>query len=815
MSSTPTAAQFDTDPVKTLPQPPSEPRSASRYLVLRPHARGGLGEVFVAEDTELGRLVALKEIQARHADHAESRTRFVLEAEITGGLEHPGIVPVYGLGTYADGRPYYAMRFIQGESLKEAIARFYGVNASTQAALGKPDSLVFRQLLSRFISVCQVVAYAHSRGVLHRDLKPANVMLGKFGETLVVDWGLAKTIGRSEGAPDDEPTLHPRSGSDSSATAMGQALGTPAYMSPEQADGRLDRLGPASDIYCLGATLYELLAGRPPFTGDVCDILAHVRRGEVVSPREVRPDVPRPLAAICLKAMNFGATQRYPTADALATDVERWLADEPVSAYREPVRARLRRWVNRHRPLVAGLGAMLLTGVLGLVGLLVQSERAREEIKHERDRAVVARNDARQALDDMTSELTERSLMTQKTLSPEQRQFLQRVLGYYQKFAAEPGEVAVGRARLAEAHSRLGSIHFRLGHKREAAEAYRKAADLLERLAADFPAEPDYRLKLAWSNENLGMMLTEIGDLAAAETATRAALTVKQQLLTEKPDDPEYRSGLATAHRNLALLSRQRRKFEDAASSFRSALDVQQKLVADFPTNAVFGLDMARSRTDLGNIFFEMGRFADAEAELRAGLEVLRQLPATLASDPDYRCEVANGYLNWGRALQFMGKTEYARSAFEAAVSRQERLVAEYPGVPEYRQFLGHMHANLAATKVTSFKKSLTEGRWSLFGRPPAKRRLDLREAETIATSTEATADDAYNAACAFAVAAAAADPPTADGYAARAVTVLRQAFARGFQNISQVLKDSDLEAIRRRADYLELLWDLADGPGH
>src|SRR5688500_9863239 len=199
MSATPPTAQFDTDPVKTLPQspetPPPSPTSGSRYRVPRPHARGGLGEVFVAEDTELGRHVALKEIQARYADHADSRTRFVLEAEITGGLEHPGIVPVYGLGTYADGRPFYAMRFIRGDSLQEAIARFHRPPAAAESApesappaegprLHKSPRLQgerlveFRNLVGRFVAVCQAVAYAHSRGVLHRDLKPANIMLG-------------------------------------------------------------------------------------------------------------------------------------------------------------------------------------------------------------------------------------------------------------------------------------------------------------------------------------------------------------------------------------------------------------------------------------------------------------------------------------------------------------------------------------------------------------------------------------------------------------------------------------------------------------
>src|SRR5947207_8701111 len=161
MSSTPTAAQFDTDPVKTLQQPPSAP-CVSRYRVLRPHARGGLGEVFVAEDTELGRRVALKEIQPRYADQPDSRTRFVLEAEITGGLEHPGIVPVYGLGTYADGRPYYAMRFIRGDSLKDAIERFHGPAGKRRSAAER--GLELRALLGRFIDVCDAIEYAHSRG---------------------------------------------------------------------------------------------------------------------------------------------------------------------------------------------------------------------------------------------------------------------------------------------------------------------------------------------------------------------------------------------------------------------------------------------------------------------------------------------------------------------------------------------------------------------------------------------------------------------------------------------------------------------------
>jgi tetratricopeptide (TPR) repeat protein/tRNA A-37 threonylcarbamoyl transferase component Bud32 len=351
-----------------------------RFRVLRPHAQGGLGAVFVALDSELHREVALKQILDRHADDPASRQRFVLEAEITGGLEHPGIVPVYGLGTYAGGRPYYAMRFIKGDSLREAIEHFHA-DEELKKDQGK-RSLELHKLLRRFLDVCNAIEYAHSRGVLHRDIKPGNVIVGRHGETLVVDWGLAKARGRGDVESSDERPLVPSSASGSAETLPGSALGTPAYMSPEQAQGDLERLGPGSDVYSLGATLHCLLTGRPPVEkDDVGAALRAVQRGEFPPPRQINPALDRALEAVCLKAMALKPEDRYPSPKALAEDLERWMAEEPVTAWREPISRRARRWARRHRTAVAAVAVALAAGVVGLGAVAGVQTRANGQLR--------------------------------------------------------------------------------------------------------------------------------------------------------------------------------------------------------------------------------------------------------------------------------------------------------------------------------------------------------------------------------------------------------------------------------------------------
>ncbi len=345
---------------------------------LRYHNQGGLGVVYVAEDQQLKRDTAVKFIHDSLAGDDESRERFLLEAEITSRLEHPGVVPVYGLGRSKGGRLFYTMRFINGERLDTAIGRYH--QPDRQSTVPRNRQVQFHELLNHFVAICRTIAYAHNRGIVHRDIKPQNVMLGRYGETIVIDWGLAMPVGR-QGIfkQPSEQTLTPSSGSDRSG-AEGRGAGTPAYMSPEQASATVD-VGPASDIYSLGVTLYKILTGTLPFTAStVQEIKRLVVHGEFPRPTHVNKAVSKALEAICLKAMSLDPQRRYATAMELAQDVDRYLADAPVLAYQEPVLRKWARWARRHRTLTQSfMAALIVLTVAGITGALWQGQQIQRE----------------------------------------------------------------------------------------------------------------------------------------------------------------------------------------------------------------------------------------------------------------------------------------------------------------------------------------------------------------------------------------------------------------------------------------------------
>jgi serine/threonine-protein kinase len=686
-----------------------------RYKVLRPHAKGGLGEVLVAEDAELKRNVALKRIQERFAHDAVARQRFLNEAEITAKLEHPGIVPIYGLVYDDAGQPSYAMRFIQGESLAEAIRRFH------QQETRSFTSLPFRQLLQRFISVCETMAYAHSKQVIHRDLKPANIMLGDYGETLVVDWGLARELANgarpSNGDQLEEEALQAPtvnftpSGTDERVyTQAGQVLGTLGYMAPEQAAGRLKVVGSRSDIYCLGATLYELLTGQRPIGGqDRSEALQRAQAGRFPVPRVLNAKVPRALEAICIKAMAFEPSQRYATAEELARDVEHWLADELVSALAEAWPVKAGRWLRKHRTLSVGIGVLMGAAIFILVVVAVLLDQARLAVEAEkrqtalqRDRAqenlALARKNAaltRAALDNTVTKVAEHKRLKEADFLVTRKELLELAIPAYEELVKQQSDDPELEADRGRAYHRLAFVREEIGENRAAIDNYQSMARIFAKLVTDFPSRPDFRRELATSYNNLGILLRSSGRLKEAESAYADALAIQKQLAADHSSRPEFGQDLARSHINLGLLFHETRRLKDAELAYAEALAIFGRLAAEFSTRSEFREELAASHNNLGNLFRDTGRLKEAESAFANALTLVKQLAADFPTRSEFRQELAGCHNNLSLTLRDTGRLKEAESALADALAIQKQLAADFPSRPDFRQELAASYGNL------------------------------------------------------------------------------------------------------------------------
>jgi serine/threonine protein kinase/tetratricopeptide (TPR) repeat protein len=730
---------LDTPKEAATPLPPGERSSSgplparltthSTYQVLHCHARGGLGEVLRARDEVLDREVALKRLLPDGSHLAERCSRFLREAVLTSRLEHPGIVPVYGLGQDEAGRPCYAMRFIEGESLHEAIRRFHETGGPDEGA----RRLLLRQLLGRFVGVCNAVAYAHSKGVIHRDLKPANIMLGAYGEALVVDWGLAKTTDpspaaatRGEGATVQEDgdlsalTTLPEPLPPATGTQTGVAMGTPVYMSPEQAAGRWADVGPGSDVYGLGATLYALLTGMAPVAGrSAAQVLDRVRRGDFPRPRQVQPAVPPALEAVCLKAMALRPADRYATALALAADVEHFLADEPVSVYHDPLTVRLGRWVRRHRTPVAAAAALLLTTLVALVvsNVLIRRERDEKDRAYrtadeQRRRAVDYFRLARQAVDENTTRLAQDPRLRAHGLDEVRRPLLQSAVTFYQKFldigAGDP-EVEAERGR---ARRRLALVTREIASTAEAAVQYRQAVDSFDQLAREHPEDLGFRLELAQSWRDLGSAYAETGKHEEAAAALGEARGLLESLVAAHPDSPAYREDLAQTYTSLGKLHQTRGRLEDAEAAYGKARGLWEELLrAAGPVPDVYREHLAACLSDQGHLFRNTQRPDEGERAYRAALDLRAALAAAHPEDGERQAALASSHYNMGTFYLSTGKRAEAAESLREARRLQEELVRRHPAILDYQSDLGMTHYTLGKVlqELERWAESLAE----------------------------------------------------------------------------------------------------------
>jgi serine/threonine protein kinase len=509
-----------------------ERNPAQPFRVIRKINRGGQGDIYLAQDVALNRKVALKRIKEQYTYLPTCQARLLIEAEVAGRLEHPGFLPVHTAGFDDKGRPYFVMRFIDGNSsFTKKIDEFH--SSPTRARPPDERAPQLWTLLKHFIDVCYAVAYAHNRGVLHRDIKPANVLVGNFGETYLVDWGLVKFIGRPTSATAAlEESLRPPPRS--SVHRTGGVVGTLPYLSPEQLEERA--LGPATDVYGLGAMLYTLLTGRLAFpSSDRTLTEADIKAGRFVPPRAAGRRVPAALEAVCLKAMALRAEDRYASAKELARDVEDWQADRPIAVYREPWPRRAARWARNHKPAVAGAAVLVFTSIVYLVvnNVLVGLERAETE-KNFR----LARNAVWRLV----------NLAGVPRSETVRREIADTALNSTSSFlASRPSDprVRFDAARVYHANADIGRM---IGRFDEPLHLYQAAAVLLDRLVGKLPVD---ELIAEWA-----MNIIDTGELFRTSGRPVASKAYFQRVLDalEKSGGPRAESQSRRRLKAIALL---------------------------------------------------------------------------------------------------------------------------------------------------------------------------------------------------------------------------------------------------------------------
>jgi serine/threonine protein kinase len=864
------AAPRDTTPA--LPHEAALPQIQG-YEILGELGRGGMGIVYQARQLALNRVVALKVIVLDPLAEPQQSERFRIEAEATARLQHPNIVQIYEVGEQ-DGRPYLTLEFVDGGSLDKYLD-------------GKPQPP--RQAAALLATLARAMAYAHQRGIIHRDLKPANVLLQ--GLTTEAQRhredrreNESKAVGPPEGpSPSDVGSAALSSSSslclcasvvnflpkitdfglakqlDSglAQTQTGVIIGTPSYMAPEQAAGEVRNIRPHTDVYALGAILYEVLTGRPPFLGtSPLETLLQVRSQEPVWPGRLQPGLPADLQTICLKCLEKDPARRYDTADALADDLQRFLDGQPIRA--RPVGRWERAWKwARRRPAVAALALMSGLALAGtILGVLLHNARLRDQIektqaeeartRQQQARADANYREARATLERMLGRFKDRRMAEIPRLRELQHQILEDALAYCQKCFAllDNPDPAMGKD-VAGVHQQAGEVEGLLGHRDRAVENFRRAIAILESIP-DEAIDPDERAALlSYSYHSLGSNLEEFDE---ARRAHRKALALREELLQKQPENTDLLLVVADSHHALGVLYHKHPALlrENAAAyHYEQSQEVMEKLVHRHPSVALYQAQLADTCVNLGGIYQGLDRIPQAEKVLQRAQELLETLTAREPSEMQYQLSLGCLYVTLGHLPSQGQYRPEAMKRYDRAVDILTALHRQEPRLVLVRDNLLNAHGARAVlhAELKHYKEAVAD--WervielcaeeakrntyrslALVARVRAGHyQRAVTEAEELAKDPQAEPDALYALARAYACCVTAVREDAqqsgseqarlAREYTARSLELLHRVAATGYFTIlghlHHLKTTEELEPVRGQLDYQRLFGRMKD----
>jgi tetratricopeptide (TPR) repeat protein/tRNA A-37 threonylcarbamoyl transferase component Bud32 len=849
------------------PEPPDSTRAhaptdgiggvfAGRFKLREKLGEGGMGRVYVADQLEpVQRRVALKVLKT-NLDSAGAVARFQQERQALALMDHPHIAKVFDSGTDERDRPFLVMELVKGIPITHYCDQ---------------EHLTPTERLELFIPVCQAIQHAHQKGIIHRDLKPSNILIALYdGKPVpkVIDFGVAKAVGQRLA----DQTIY---------TQAGTIVGTLEYMAPEQAELNNLDIDTRADIYSLGVVLYELLTGSPPFTSQQLRAISYAEMVRVLKEVEpARPSTrlsssadlpaiaakrklePRRLARfihgdldwIVMKCLEKERARRYETANGIATDLMRFLADEPVSAGAPSAGYRMRKFLKRHRGPVVAAALILLALVGGMIGTtfgLIRAAQAEHRANLERDRANNEFRQARRAVDDYLTQISENTLLSSGIpgLQGLRQKLLGRALQYYQSFAKDHAADPSLRSDLAAAYLRVGDITAEVGSKADALEAFERARELYEKLGT---TTPELTAELARTYRGRADMLRETRHPAEAVQSCQSAIDLGETLVRDHPDRTDFQADLARSYRRLGYLSDRLGRKDVALRAYLRAVAVDDALLRAQPAALQIQRELAQVYRELS--YYYEGDRRESERYCQLALGIAQSLADADRANNEFRVLLARTTFDlavvqrnngWGEPSE--KDNAAAHESFTKSVSLWNKLVADNPDVTPYRLELGRACWSLANLQVdtgiaagdealANIQHALAELERARRDDPTSGTLRDLATSHMVMgkvqTKMRAIAqalvsyekgieilkpfadaeptDNCYDLACGLSLAAEAAanssneltsaERARRDQYVTRSLDELERAADAGYGNLVQMKFDRDLEYLRTHA---------------